>query len=92
MAKALADQELVQDVGRCAIAHPSINLEKRIFDSDPLPVVEAIRRPVLFMPAGNDEDGYRENGDYLKALKKNNPDSATIDFPDMTHGWSIRGM
>lgn len=39
----------------------------------------------------NDADSYREGGEWFEALLSNNPTSATIDFPTMTHGWVSHG-
>lgn len=44
------------------------------------------------MPAGNDPDDYRPQGQLFEAFKSNNNASeVSLDFNDMKHGWVPRG-
>lgn len=70
-----------------AIPHPSITLEQAYTGGKPADLMSKVRKPLLLMPAQNDPDGYREGGELFEAVIMNNPTSATIDFPTMTHGW-----
>jgi hypothetical protein len=46
--------------------------------------------PMCFMPAGNDDDHYRD-GTLKKLIEANGHECLAVDFPDMKHGWVPRG-
>jgi len=73
------------------IAHPSITLEENIYGGSPVSLVSRVFCPVFLMPAGGDPDTYRPGGEILETLKRNNPASDILDFPDMAHGFVPRG-
>merc|ERR1712166_1169864 len=45
--------------------------------------------PVLLMPAGNDDDKIKPDGEGTQALAK--AGGKSVCFPDMIHGWCSRG-
>lgn len=75
------------------IPHPSLTLEETVFKGKAVDLVKQIQCPIMWMPAGNDPDRYRDKpeGDLYHALKHLHAQSAVVDFPDMTHGWVPRG-
>jgi hypothetical protein len=51
-----------------------------------------VKKPLLFLPAGNDPDSFRPGGEVFDALKASSPESECIDeFKEMQHGWVPRG-
>jgi len=72
--------------------HPSIIYVNSVFDEDPVEFIQGIRGPVLLLPASNDPDDYRENGNYFQSLKKIQSNSKTInEFNAVVHGFLPRG-
>ena len=51
--------------------------------------LKAVKCPQLLLPAGNDSDTVKTDGLAQKVLGKDKCD--VIEFPDMVHGWSVRG-
>mmetsp|Transcript_23623 Transcript_23623/g.74234 ORF Transcript_23623/g.74234 Transcript_23623/m.74234 type:complete len:90 (+) Transcript_23623:423-692(+) len=49
-----------------------------------------VKCPQLLMPAGGDADHYRD-GTLTDIINANGFEGAAVDFPDMRHGWTIRG-
>ncbi len=45
----------------------------------------------ICLSAGNDPESYDATGAMFAALKAGNPDSDTVKFPDVVHGWVPRG-
>lgn len=86
--QALADYS--DDLATGVIPHPSIHLEDMLGRSA-LALCQNCKRPVLLMPASNDPDSYDENGANFQALKVNNPESETVRFGKVKHGWVPRG-
>ena len=75
----------------CAVVpHPSFQLEG-FFNKEVMDLVQQIQCPILLCPAGNDPDRYRSNGDFYECLVKKFPATRTEDFPDVKHGFSLRG-
>jgi dipeptidyl aminopeptidase/acylaminoacyl peptidase len=72
------------------IPHPSIHLEDYLGRSA-VSLCEKVKRPILLMPAGNDPQGYLVGGAMYTAMKKHNPETETILFKDVQHGWVPRG-
>jgi dienelactone hydrolase len=77
---------------QCVVApHPSIHHEEASHGRDAVVLAAAVKCPLRLLPAGNDTDRYREGGDIFQKLKESNEQSDVIDFPEMQHGWVIRG-
>jgi len=51
--------------------------------------LKAVKCPQLLLPAGNDSDTVKTDGLAQKVIGKDKCD--VIEFPDMVHGWSVRG-
>jgi hypothetical protein len=47
--------------------------------------------PFFLMPAGNDKEEYKAGGSVVKVMQEKFPSSRTHEFPEMTHGWVLRG-
>ena len=47
--------------------------------------------PQLIMPAGNDHANVKAGGLAERTLAKNGETVKVLEFPDMVHGWSVRG-
>lgn len=76
------------DLACCAIPHPSCHLEG-MFKGDPVALAGTVKCPCLMMPAGNDPDLYLPGTGAV--MGKLPAGSESKPFPDMLHGWSIRG-
>jgi len=76
------------DLVDCAVPHPSIHLEG-MHKGDPVALLGQVKCPFLLMPAGNDPDLYNPGKSTI--MLKLPSGSETKPFPDMLHGWSIRG-
>lgn len=68
--------------------HPSVHLEG-MHKGDPVALAGQVKCPCLMMPAGNDPDLY--NPGTGAVMQKLPAGSESKPFPDMLHGWSIRG-
>ena len=65
-----SDPELPEEVKAGAIPHPSITtIEDNLFKGDSVSLSSKIQRPILLLPAGNDPDSYRLEGDVYLAMK-----------------------
>ena len=62
-----------------------------VYGGDTLALCSKVKCPVLLMPAGNDPNDYRPQGELYEAFKANNNASEVYDFSDMKHGWVPRG-
>ena len=51
-------------------------------------IMKAIKCPQLMMPAGHDHKNVKIGGLDQRVLGK---DCEIVEFPDMVHGWSVRG-
>ena len=89
--KFLPDSNLPEIVKSGVIWHPSVQLEEPMFGGNTEELLKRTQRPIVFMPAGNDHEGYRAEGNFLAAVKEVQPLSESIYFPDMSHGWTVRG-
>ena len=79
-------------IAAITIPHPSITLEDRVYGGSSLELCSKVKCPVLLLPAGNDPDVYRPQGELYEVLKSNNSASeVSLDFTLMTHGWVPRG-
>lgn len=74
----------------CAFPHPSCHA--MLGTKKAVAMASDISCPVLLMPAGNDPDIYDpQKGSFYQNLKAKQPASMSSPFPDMEHGWTIRG-
>lgn len=77
---------------KCGVScHPSIQISKMFFGEEVDDVARAVKIPQLLMPAGGDPDFVKEGGSVQTILKGNNLDCQVHAFPEMQHGWTIRG-
>ena len=84
--------ELASDFVCGVIPHPSLRLLEMVYGIEPLSILTAVTKPVLLMPAGNDPDNLKTNGEFIKALQTNSSESETVvEFEDQQHGWVVRG-
>jgi len=89
-----ADESFDLSMIKCGVnCHPSLGVETRIFERDPLPLVRRVRVPQLLLPAGNDPDDVKPGGEVLRILgeKEFGGDCETVVFPEQQHGWVVRG-
>lgn len=71
-------------------AHPSLKIGNMFFEETVEAQCANVKAHLLFMPASNDDDYYRD-GTLTDLIKKNGFEATTEDFPDMKHGWVPRG-
>lgn len=78
--------------GFVAIAgpHPSLGIEG-MFGGKELDLSNKIRCPAFLLPAGNDPANVKTGGEVIENLIQRFPQSGTVEFPDMAHGWVVRG-
>ncbi len=52
-----------------------------------------MRCPAFLYPAGNDVPNIKEGGELVKILQDKHgvANSGTLEFPEMIHGWVVRG-
>lgn len=88
-----SDADTFSPVIKCGVVpHPSIGLENMIFGGDVAALVQKVKVPCLWLPAGNDGAEYdAPDGAWFKVLHDNHPTSHSIRFPAMQHGWVPRG-
>jgi dienelactone hydrolase len=72
------------------IAHPSIQVEDKM-GGNAVELCEKVNRPILLMPTKSDPESYLEGGEMFMAIQKNNPESQTVFFGDVKHGFVPRG-
>jgi dienelactone hydrolase len=69
--------------------HPSFKIEPWIFGGDDVQLMQSMTCPVLLMPAANDPPYTKPDSAEFQAMP--HPESKSIHFEDMTHGWTTRG-
>lgn len=81
------------DVVAGVVLHPSMQLETFAFGGDCAALLKSVQCPFLLAPAGNDMPMWAEEGDFCQALKASTRGAELVvkPFPEMTHGWSVRG-
>ena len=81
-------EDFIEIVG----CHPSIGAAGA-FGENPDDLVKGVKCPAYLMPAGNDADNLKTDGEYFKILisKFGNDKVACTEFPDMIHGFVVRG-
>jgi dienelactone hydrolase len=73
------------------VCHPTLQLNKAAFGGPPPEeMVASLVCPIFFMPAGDDPATYMPGGETHTALARN-PLSKTEAYPEMKHGWVVRG-
>ena len=87
----LANEEDAKNYTCLAIGHPSVHLEEYAFGKSIQDLFDRAQKPILMLPTIGDPDGYRENGSYYQSIKSRFPTSDTVDFPDVNHGFIVRG-
>ena len=89
-----------KDLLVCAVSfHPALHLEQ-MFKGDTLALCGTAVAPMLLMPAKDDLDIKmkgsvlydKESGSITQALKKSQPGTEVIHFPEMLHGWVSNGV
>ena len=91
LANFLADPNLPASVKAGVSWHPSVQLEEVVFGGDTIALLKKVQRPIKFLPASNDPEGYKDGNDFCEATKSVQPDTESLFFPDMSHGWTTRG-
>lgn len=75
------------------VFHPSMQLEGFAFGGDNLELLKEVQAPFMLCPAGGDLPLWSEDGELGSALKSSKRGSECVwsIYPEMSHGWSIRG-
>lgn len=83
---------LADNLGDCfvcgVLAHPSINLEERLYSGTMVDLFAKIQRPLLLLPARGDPMEYDR---YVQLLKYKFPTSDVIDYRGFDHNFLMRG-
>lgn len=83
---------LASDISDCfvcgVLAHPSINLEERMYGGALVELFAKIQRPLLVLPARGDPHEY---GHYVQLLKYKCVTSDVFDFRTYEHNFLLRG-
>jgi dienelactone hydrolase len=75
-----------------ASAHPSPMVQQMQASGPTLQeMYDAVKAPLLYMPAGNDPKSIFPDGAGFQSILKASPKSKCVPFKDMTHGWFNRG-
>jgi len=75
---------------KCGVSfHPSHPPIFGMIDANEEEHLKAVKCPQLLMPASNDAETVKTGGLAQKVLGEDK--CQVVEFPDMTHGWSIRG-
>jgi len=75
---------------KCGVSfHPSHPPIFGMIGADEESQLKAVTAPQLLMPAGNDAASVKDGGLAEKTLGKDKCE--ILEFPEMTHGWSVRG-
>jgi len=86
----LQASDAAKDLVCCAFPHPSCHA--MLGTKKAVAMASTAQCPMLIMAAGNDPDIYDpDKGTFFANLKAKNPGSISSPFPDMLHGWTIRG-
>jgi dienelactone hydrolase len=82
-----------EDVVAGVVLHPSMQLEQFAFGGDCAALLQSVKCPFFLGPAGNDLPTWGDGGDFVNALKASakGADFVYSLYPEMTHGWSVRG-
>eukprot|EP00520_Triparma_pacifica_P007878 CAMPEP_0118636104 /NCGR_PEP_ID=MMETSP0785-20121206/2434_1 /TAXON_ID=91992 /ORGANISM="Bolidomonas pacifica, Strain CCMP 1866" /LENGTH=250 /DNA_ID=CAMNT_0006527187 /DNA_START=216 /DNA_END=964 /DNA_ORIENTATION=+ len=92
VAQCLAMEEALFECG--VGIHPSLNVE-RLHGRKEVDLAKRVgKRPMLFLPAGNDKKEVKPGGDVVKILADErgvDESVISVEFPNMVHGWVTRG-
>ena len=84
--KTLADPELASPFFKAgAIAHPSMVLEEKVYGGNTAALMAKVGAPLLLMPCIGDSEKYDKGGEWRS------PVCETFRFPEMAHGFVVRG-
>jgi len=88
----VATNMLSSELGDCFVcgilAHPSVNLEERLYGGHLVDLFAKIQRPLLLLPARGDPLEYDR---YVQLLKYKCPTSDVIDYRGFDHNFLMRG-
>ena len=70
--------------------HPSHTQISRNLGEDPLELMRAVQCPQLIMPAASDPVEDKTGGVHVNILEEN-AGVEVVEFPEMQHGWTVRG-
>jgi len=72
--------------------HPSLQVGK-FFKESTKGLLDDVKCPQMFLPAGNDPAGVKQNGEAEQILSKKSfgKECRYVEFPQMKHGWVVRG-
>lgn len=56
-------------------------------------MTQKVKSPAFFFPAGNDPENIKPNGEVVNILQEKfgAEKVGTYEFPEMVHGWTVRG-
>ena len=92
LAQAFADPDTLDSFVCGCSPHPSLTLEDGAYGGSSDLLASRIARPMLFLPASNDPDCYREGGSIYESMRSRDARTETdATFGDMSHGWTMRG-
>ena len=75
---------------KCGVGpHPSTKIEEACMGGSELEMMKSVKMPLLLLTAGNDPDTLKDGGEVAAAVVANG--GATVNFPEMVHGWVGRG-
>eukprot|EP00927_Polykrikos_kofoidii_P048592 TRINITY_DN42845_c0_g1_i2.p1 TRINITY_DN42845_c0_g1~~TRINITY_DN42845_c0_g1_i2.p1 ORF type:complete len:323 (+),score=62.57 TRINITY_DN42845_c0_g1_i2:94-1062(+) len=94
----LAARCLARPLFRFAVGfHPAIGLE-RLFSGNEEALMEAVKRPMLLIPGGNDPANIKPDGNLVSILREqrkqrgeSEEQPVSVEFPRQLHGWMTRG-
>jgi dienelactone hydrolase/ElaB/YqjD/DUF883 family membrane-anchored ribosome-binding protein len=84
----LASNDLADQFTCGILAHPSINLEERMYGGSLAQLFSHVKRPVLVLPARGDPHEYDS---FVQMLNYRCPSSDVIDYRDYEHNFLLRG-
>lgn len=74
-----------------ASCHPSTRIGPLLFEEAEEDLARAVKCPQLLLPAGNDPENLKEGGELVNIVRGKGLQCVTTEYPDMVHGWVIRG-
>ena len=74
-----------------ASVHPSTRIGPLLWSETEGDMARAVKAPQLLLPAGNDPENLKTGGEIVEIIRGSGLACETHEFPDMSHGWSIRG-
>jgi len=85
--------ELPKDVTCGVCVNPSVRIEEMMYKRSQNDLAELIQCPIAMFGAGNDPPNTKPGGDFQKIFSKKpvGKDCVFVEFPEMEHGWAVRG-